>query len=78
MSTDTRMSYHGIPEIEWRRRFREQFLKRLNIGAVAELDMTTTDAEAETWFEEIGDEEPEWLTTLPEVAAEENLSYWTE
>ena len=63
---------HGIPRAEWERRFRAE-LRRL-VDASDEV----ADCEMQTWPGDDGDHFPDWLTTLPEDAAAENLSYWTD
>ena len=36
------------------------------------------EGEIEAWPEQDGDAYPDWLTTTPEDAVAENLSYWTD
>ena len=63
---------HDIPRAEWERRFRAE-LRRL-----ADACDGVADAELQSWPEDDGDQFPDWLTTSPEAAAAENLSYWTD
>jgi hypothetical protein len=66
---------HGISRAEWVRRFYEEFKKFID-----DVDEDLILAELESWPERdpksTGDED--WLTDLPEDAAQENLSYWGE
>lgn len=63
---------HGIPRAEWVRRFCDEIKRAADVGDDIAM------AELESWPEH--DEAPggneDWLTDLPEHAAQENLSYW--
>lgn len=63
---------HGIPRAEWRRRFLDEMVR---LTGWSEL---VAESEIETWPEQDGDAYPDWLTTTPEDAVAENLSYWTD
>jgi len=70
---------HGIPRDEWVRRFKLRISQQLDL---ASSDDSITLAELESWPEH--DEQPvegfppEWLFELPEHAADDNLSNWTD
>lgn len=59
---------HGIGRAEWEQRFRDQ-VKRL-----ADVGDDIADAELDSWPED----DEDWRTELPESAAIDNLSYWTD
>lgn len=63
---------HGIPRAEWRRRFLGEMVRLTGCSALV------AEGEIETWPEQDGDAYPDWLTTTPEDAVAENLSYWTD
>ena len=62
----------GIPRAEWRRRFLDEMVR---LTGCSEL---VAEGEIEVWPEQDGDAYPDWLTTTPEDAVAENLSYWTD
>lgn len=63
---------HGIPRAKWERRFCDVIKRAAEVGD----DIAA--AELESWPE--FDEQPggneDWLTEQPEIAAQENLTYW--
>ena len=74
---------HGISRDEWVRRFKASFIAKANLDSS---EVTDPDgiviAELASWPEQ--DEPPvpgfyaDWMTELPEAAADENLNNWTE
>lgn len=70
------MTPHNIDRAEWERRFYER-IKTAAFGPDdapldAEFAKEVGDAEIESWSTDDGD----WLTTLPEEAADEQMSNW--
>jgi len=65
---------HGIERAAWELRFHERIATALGLSIAAAKD--TAEAELESWPDEGAD--PEWLFELPENAADENLSNWSE
>ena len=63
---------HGIPRAEWMRRFLEEMVR------LTDCPMPVAENELEAWPEEDGDQYPDWLTTTPEDAVADNLSYWSD
>lgn len=72
---------HGIKRSEWVRRFKETIVRLAGLDGSSHAD-GIADAELQSWPEE--DEHPvpgfeaDWLMELPESAAMENLSCWTQ
>ena len=68
---------HNIPRDEWVRRFKDRVSQQLGTA-----DHGIAEAELESWPEQ--DEHPnegippDWMTSTPEDAADENLSNWTD
>ncbi len=71
---------HGIPRAEWENRFKAAIINLAGLGG-AHADAMAS-AELESWPEQ--DEVPvpgfdaDWVTEMPESAAMENLTYWTQ
>ena len=81
LPTMTGLKPHEIPRAEWERRFKVAVIAMAGLeGAAAASEIV--DAELSSWPER--DEHPvdgfdaDWMTDLPESAAAENLSTWTE
>lgn len=72
---------HGISRDEWVRRFKAAIIAQARLDTTGADDGIVT-AELESWPEQ--DEHPvlgfdsDWMTELPEDAATDNLSNWTE
>ena len=57
---------------------RQMLTLRAELRRLADAPDGVADAELQSWPEDDGDQFPDWLTTSPEAAAAENLSYWTD
>ena len=72
------MADHGITRDEWENRFMARIKDKLHSEDDAELNAATlrdvTASELESWPVS----EDDWKSVLPEEAADEQLSYWTD
>lgn len=73
---------HGIGRDEWERRFKVRIAERLELDSEADSSWAMVPAtELASWPEQdehqVTGSLPEWMSKLPEAAADENLRDWT-
>lgn len=73
---------HGIGRDEWERRFKARIAGQLELSSEADPSWTMVPAtELASWPEQdehqVAGHPPEWMSKLPELAADENLRDWT-